>query len=270
MAGEQLGMIITIDDFGRIALDRLMTAAAADIAKAVQPIYFATNGGRAEHLGSCVLVHYKSRHLLFTAAHVIDANRLSSLYIPVQGKLEQKLEGAGLATVAPSGLRDRDNFDFAIVELPPRFVEALGTVRYVQENELQTEVSAGRLCMAFGYPNSRNKRINHWQRKVVSQRFAYGGSFFVPPPRDATSNGIESHLCRVKYEKRSRTLDGDVVNSIDPKGLSGGAMFDLGRTIAASPDWREGTKLAGILFARRRNERALVATNISTMLGSLV
>ncbi|WP_027530118.1 trypsin-like peptidase domain-containing protein [Bradyrhizobium sp. WSM3983] len=264
-------MIVTISEFTRNTLNGLMSSAAAeDIARAVQPIYFAKDDGRAHHLGSCVLVKYKSRHLLLTAAHVIDANKVSSLYIPVRGRLERKLEGAGLATVAPSGIRDRDKFDFSIIELPPHLVNALGPIRYVQENELQSDVIAGRPYMAFGYPNSQNKKIDHQIRKVVSKRFAYGGALFVPD--QATNNGstaLGDHLLRIKYERHSRTRDGDIVNSIDPRGISGGAIFDLGRMIAVSPDWTDPPKLAGILFERRRQERTIVATNISTILGSL-
>jgi hypothetical protein len=44
-----------------------------------------------------------------------------------------------LSTVAPSGDRDQDHFDFAIVELPSGLVNSLGPVRYVREHELQSK-----------------------------------------------------------------------------------------------------------------------------------
>jgi len=265
----------TMNEFVRETLRDLMLAAAADVARAVLPIYCATKSGRPEHLGSCVLIKWKGRRLLVTAAHVIDANKVTSLHIPVRGQL-QKLEGSGMATTAPGGMRDRDRYDFGLIEMSQQLTGDLGDIRYVQEHELALQiVPQGRGYMAFGYPNSQNKTIktiNHAMRTITPRRFSYGG----PLVRNAVVSAKQSplslvHHLRMKYDKRSRTVEGDVVQSIDPKGISGGALFDLGRLLETPDSSSIGSRfrLAGILIERLRKEKVIIATKIETVLSVL-
>jgi hypothetical protein len=256
-------MIMTLAEYIRQRLRELMATAATDIAKAVFPIYYATEPGRAEHLGSCILVRWNSRHLLLTAAHVIDANKVASLYIPVQGKL-RKLEGSGIITRAPSGLRERDRFDFSIMDLPQDLLHELGNIRYVEQHEVLSAgaTPARHAYMAFGYPNSENKP-DHALLQIVPRRFSYGGAL------DRVRGASESDHLRMRYDKRSRTLEGDVVASIDPRGVSGGAMFDLGGVLDTSdlsPTTGARFRLAGLLIERRRREKVIIATRIETVL----
>jgi hypothetical protein len=262
-----LSSIKTFAEFSIERLHQLMSAASRDIARAVLPIYFATERGRPEHLGSCVLVKWKSRCLILTAAHVIDGNKVTSLYIPIQGKL-QKLEGSGVATTAPGGIRDRDRFDFCVIDLPEQLADALGNVRYIQEHELAMQVHAsGRAYMAFGFPNSKNKP-DHGKRTVQPRRFSYGGPLFLSSEAaDPQTSPVESHLLRMKYDRRSRTVEGEVVNSIEPRGISGGGLFDMG-TILPAPE-PHPCRLAGILIERRRKEKVIVATEIATIMSVL-
>jgi hypothetical protein len=259
-------MIMTMAEYSRQRLHELMATAATDIAKAVFPIYCAADRGRAEHLGSCVLIRHDSRHLLFTAAHVVDANKVTSLYIPIQGKL-RKLEGSGIITRAPGGIRDIDRFDFCVLDLPQNLVRELGNIRYVEQHEV---LSAGttpprHAYMAFGYPNSENKP-DHTSLKIVPRRFSYGG------PLNRVRGASERDHLRMRYDKRSRTLEGDVVASLDPKGVSGGAMFDLGGILDTS-DLSAATgarfRLAGLLIERRRREQVIIATRMETILSVL-
>jgi hypothetical protein len=124
--------------------------------------------------------------------------------------------------------------------------------------------------MAFGFPHSQNKTIDHRERKVVSRRFTYGGTLV---SRDETKDdhltANENHLLRIKYAKQSRTVEGEVVNSIGPKGISGGALFDLGRITAVAIGPVDPPKLVGILIEQRRKDKELVATDISTVLSVL-
>jgi hypothetical protein len=260
-----MSTIKAMDEFVRERLHELMAAAAADVAKAVRPIYYGTIRGRAEHLGSCILLKWKARHLLLTAAHVIDANKVASLYIPVQGKL-RKLEGSGVLTTPPGGIRDRDRLDFCIMDLPQKIAHDLGDIRYVEEHELaRVATPRGHAFMAFGYPNSKNKP-DHATRRIEPRRFSYGG-----PLAQLGGASADNHL-RIKYDKRSRTIEGDVVASLEPRGISGGAMFDLGRLLEASGSSSPigaPFRLAGLLIERRRQEKMIIATRIETVLSVL-
>jgi hypothetical protein len=256
-------VIKTVQEFVREGLHALMTAATKDIAQAVRPIYFATNSGQAEHLGSSVLFRWKSHHLILTAAHVIDANKVTSLYIPVQGTI-RKLEGTGLATVAPKGIRDLDHVDFCVIDISASLAADLGDIRYVQEHELRMQITPkGRAFMAFGFPNSQNKTIDHNRRKIITRKFSYGGTLMGNQANERQQSR-EDHLLRMKYDKRSRTMEGDVVNSIEPKGISGGGLFDLGNLFDPEPP-----KLVGVLIERRRKEKVIVATDIATVISVL-
>jgi Trypsin-like peptidase domain len=260
-----MSAIKTMNEFVTERLRELMAAAAADIAKAVHPIYCGSARGRAEHLGSCVLLKWKARHLLLTAAHVIDANKAASLHIPVKGKL-RKLEGSGVLTTAPGGIRERDRLDFCIMDLPQDLTRDLGDIRYVMEHELASAgTPGGHAYMAFGYPNSKNKP-DHARVQIVPRRFSYGG------PLARSVGGSEDQHLRIKYDKRSRTIEGDVVASIEPRGMSGGAMFDLGRFLDTSDSLSPigaPFRLAGLLIERRRQEKMIVATRIETVLSVL-
>ena len=97
-----------------------MLRASLGIGQAIIPIYGSDlrpeREGRADCLGSGVLVKRGDDHLLVTAAHVLDHNQDTALYIPAQKRL-RKLEGLALVTSAPNGKRENDRVDFAVIKL---------------------------------------------------------------------------------------------------------------------------------------------------------
>ncbi|WP_156527810.1 hypothetical protein [Bradyrhizobium stylosanthis] len=249
------------------ALHSLMSSAVRGIGRAVRPVYYATGSGRPDHLGSCILLNTGSKRILLTAAHVIDENKVASLYIPVNGTL-QRLEGSGIITVAPKGKRDDDHYDFAALDLPPKLANSLGAVRYVEPHEIQMTIASRKPHMALGFPTSKNrKRIDHQSRRVNPQRFSHGGPLWLPNMGE-TAEYLEPHLLRLIYEKQSRAFDGSIVNSIGPKGLSGGGLFCLGQ-IDTTGTPQEEAKLAGVLIEKRRGEKSILATDISLVLDML-
>jgi len=247
------------------ALHSLMSSAVRDIGRAVRPVYYATGSGRPDHLGSCILLNTGSKRILLTAAHVIDANKVASLYIPVNGAL-QRLQGSGIITVAPKGKRDDDHYDFAALDLPPQLANSLGDVRYVEPHEIQMTIASRKPHMALGFPTSKNrKRIDHQSRRVNPQRFSHGGPLWLPNTGETVD---EPHLLRLIYEKQSRAFDGRIVDSIGPKGLSGGGLFCLGQ-IDATGTSQEEAKLAGVLIEKRRGDKSIIATDITLVLDML-
>jgi hypothetical protein len=257
-------LIKSRQEYVRERLHLLMSAAAVDIGRAVRPIYCATDNGKAAHLGSCTLVKRKTQSLLLTAAHVIDANKRTGLYISSDGALI-KLEGDGVATTAPRGIRDRDSFDFGILSLSGASAQALEKIRHVEEHEIERRKERrGYAYMAFGYPNSKNKP-DHFKQQIVPRRFSYGGPI-------VTKGAGAAHHLKMQYEKKSRTVEGDVVTSIEPTGMSGGAIFALGQILEGSNPsefMRSPFQLAGVLIERRKDEKVIVATDIETVLSVL-
>ena len=175
-----------MDEFVRQRLHELMSAAAANIAKAVHPIYHGTVHGTAEHGIDDSSQVERAAPSTKTAAHVIDANKTASLHIPVKGKL-RKLEGSGVLTTAPGRIRDRDQFDFCVMDLSKELVRDFGNIRYVEEHEVvSAAVPRGHAYLAFGYPRSKNKP-DHANAKIVPRRFSYGG------PLAATDQSPRDH-----------------------------------------------------------------------------
>jgi hypothetical protein len=258
-------------------LHERMSLAFADLGKAVIPIYRgdlrAENKGRAEHIGSGVLLNRRNGHFLVTAAHVIDHKNVSHLYIPTQGRLSM-LEGDGIATTAPHGLRDDDRFDFSVIELSTAVVEALGDIRYVTENEFRgtdTDMS-GHGLMALGYPVSKNKKIDHVKKQIHPKRLSYG-AHFLKDDEFAQKLKIsgEEHLF-VKYEKRSRVANGAVVDSFSPTGMSGGALIDLGKigVLSALGQKLDGPfRIAGILIEYYKDKNRMVSVKSDAILSVL-
>lgn len=265
--------IQTVQDLIRQQLHQRMQNAHRSLGKAVRPLYYATDEQRPAQLGSCVLVRYRQRSLLITAAHVIDNNTTTSLYLPAKGTLT-KLEGSGVATTAPNGDRRRDRLDFAIIELPQKLVDHLDDVTFIEEKDIGSSLvdSRGRGFMALGYPNSRNKKIDHKTRKIRPRVYSYGATA-VQDPGFLTKLAVsgDDHLL-FAYEKKSRDPDGTIVSAVAPIGMSGGALVDLGNlstpySIAGAvvPNF----SLAGLLIEFHHAERRVVAVKMQTVLSVL-
>jgi hypothetical protein len=251
-----------------------MAAAVRHMGSAIMPIYYAKENGRAGHLGTCILFRRHNRHFLITAAHVIDAHLQSQLLIPIRGELKLIL-GNAIMTTPPAKGRRFDKFDFAVVALDQAFVHDLGDKRHISDDALHAGDwdTSGRMYVAVGYPNSRNdKNIDHRKRQIRPAPFSYGATV-VSDEAFAKKLGVSGrdHLF-LKYDKRSRDVDGVVVNSIDPHGMSGGALIDMGKASAAALAANTTPsvfRLVGLLIEYHRTDRTMVAVRIDTVVGAI-
>jgi hypothetical protein len=250
-----------------------MQMAYRQFGRAIRPLYYAKDNGRPAQLGSCVLVRFRKKSVLVTAAHVIDNNATTSLYIPIKGKLT-RLEGSGVATTAPNGDRARDRLDFCIVELPSKLASDLHDATFIEEGDIASNLidPHGRGFMALGYPNSRNKKIDHTSRHIRPRVHSYGATV-VHDEKFLNKLGLsgEDHIL-IKYERQSRDPGGEIVNSIKPVGMSGGALLDLGnlatpRSIAGLAPLR--FSLSGLLIEFHQPENRIVAVRSQTIFSVL-
>lgn len=245
-----------------------MEAAVQGIGRAVRPVYIALNDGRADHIGSCVLVEIRDQRLLITAAHVIDEVKHGHLYIPAAG-VTTRLEGSGAITTPPDGIRRKDKFDFAVLKIPPALAAQLGNTRFIREREFVAPTPAiGRAYMALGYPNVSNKKIDHANRKIKPSKLSFGSTVVQDEAlaKKLKVSGDDHYF--VKYDKRQRDpVTRSVLMAIEPKGMSGGGLFDLGQFNMASlisPPRPAG--LAGILIEyHAHHNRRMVAIKIDAL-----
>jgi hypothetical protein len=259
-------------------LARALRRAGADHAvetfrMAVRPIYGASDRGKPDQIGSAVLLKLDGRHLLVTAAHVIDENASTSLYVAGASSIEL-LELEFYGTNAPEGDRNRDHYDFAFAELSPGVVDVLGAVKFVEEHECRGAGAddARRLFTAVGFPNSRNKPPFQTDTKVKGQLYQYSHTHRLVPAL-VTALGVSGreHLF-IEHRKHAFDETGRKVSAIAPRGISGGAIlesFDFN-----DRDLLNGLKLptpllAGITIERYPEYEMLVGTRIDTIVRAI-
>jgi len=255
--------------------DRFTLQAERDFRASVRPVYRNTSAidRRPLHIASCLLLNIDGTPIVSTAAHVMDHLRESPLY--VGGAM-----GAGLvpitggkirSTSAPHGNRQSDRFDSAFWEPPPSAVTAMGNVEFLNDARLSREVpTPGRLYTAIGYPVSRNKKaIDHATKSITTRISMYTANVEAMPDLAAKLGMSGAEHFFLRFEKRAFTGDGASENTFGAKGLSGGALLDLGDF--ASPesyarDPRHSALLSGMVIEYHKEHRALVAVRIGAII----
>lgn len=253
---------------------REFITAAADAAKnafrdAVRPIYGASVRGRPDHLGSSVLIEIDGVKMIVTAAHVIDHNSATTLYIGGDATLDM-LEGEFQITAAPEADRNRDHYDFAFAELTPKQLSGLGDVRFVTEAEMvpaSTPVEK-RLYTAIGYPNSKNKDNLALANKVLGQLYPYSSIHCDEPVLAKRGLSRHDHVL-ITHHKKAVDETGRKTFPIGPRGLSGGAMIEATEISLALYRGQQALapRLAGIIIERSCSR--LIATRIHVVIATI-
>ena len=175
----------------------------------------------------------------------------------------------------PPGGRKKDRYDFAVAKLSPATYAALGEVGYISDDELllQDAPFRGHLRIVLGYPNSKNKKIDHANKVVRSELWRYGGT---AGRGEALQTKLKisgrNHLSIAFNHKYSRAADGSVVNSISPLGISGGAVFDAGNLADPNnlrPDAHMRSQLAAIVIEYHADCNQILATRLRTILKAI-
>lgn len=257
--------IQTINEISRDVLNERSEAARARYKGAVRPIYGATGKGDPDHIGSSILLHLAEGHFLLTAAHVLDHNQSTSLYLG--GDEFMLLEFEALATAAPGGNRDEDHADFAIAPLNPELLAKLTGATFITQNEISSYAgpAEGRVYSCIGYPNSKNKP-NPYKGKKVTPMIGTYSSVGRPSAMLPAIASDQDHILVDHDAKFSRDENGRRVSSIALPGFSGGAIIDLGRISADSIASPPEPKLAALLIEAHAKEKVILGTRLTTIL----
>ncbi|MDW3206049.1 MAG: hypothetical protein R8L07_10990 [Alphaproteobacteria bacterium] len=259
-----------IKDISRERICELADNAASLFRDGVRPIYASTLRGSPEHIGSCIALKQGDTPYLLTAAHVIDWNDVSSLYIG-DGELHQ-LSMDFYATIKPDGDRDADHFDFAIGKLPDSDVAALAGTKFINGENIERNIGyvPGQTYTSIGYPNSKNKKIDNQNRIAPATLFHHTG--VAKQDSDLVQklgvSGME-HILISQNAKYSLDATGRKVSSVNLRGMSGGAVIGLGNL--ADPNVLAGRVnptplLAGVFIEFHRDHSAIVATRLDAIL----
>jgi hypothetical protein len=268
-----MSAIKSIPEIVRERMDECVESLSAKFLPAVRPIYGSTEQGLPNHIGTCTLLHIDDDRYLVTAAHVIDNNEYTSLYLggaPGRDLIEIKADF--LVTSKPDNDRKKDPYDFAVWKLPQDVVTALGDVRYFEQAEIADNriLPAGRNYLALGYPNSKNKKLNIWNKTVELVAWKYS-ALVKPNQQLAQKLGISGrdHLFLDFDSRHSKDAAGKIINSVKPRGASGGPLIDMGfiaKPENLAPDRQLTGHLAGILIENQDRDKAIVAVKIGLVL----
>jgi hypothetical protein len=235
--------------------------------RAVQPIYGTKNRSPA-HVGSCFFLRVGAQRYVVTAAHVVDESENSTLYLPLGPRLVA-IGGAFACTNVPVGGRADDHYDFAY---------ALANDEYFNDPERatcidETEISLNRVAvpshayMVIGYPRSQNKKFYRAKKSITPKIWHYYGTGRdVPELYRRLKLSGEDHIS-IKYEEQSRTAEGELVNSISARGMSGGPLIDLGPQAPPTDNTTEpfSGRLSGIFLEHHDDVRILLSVKVNLM-----
>lgn len=259
-----------VSDISRERINELAENAASIFRESVLPVYGSTPNGYPEYIGSCIALRLDGDPYLLTAAHVLDWNEDTSLYV---GHEELRLISMEFSVTAkPNGDRNADRFDFALGKIPDCDIHVLSSVKFITEDQIDRSVGQvpGQTYTSIGYPNSKNKKVDNSNKKVSAVLFQHTG--IVKADAELVGRlGISGseHILISQNAKYSKDASGRKVSSVKLNGMSGGAVINLGNL--ADPNVLAGCKkptplLAGLFIEFYKDHGTIVATKLDTIL----
>jgi hypothetical protein len=267
-------LIETLVDSVRNRINECSEAIANEFRRSVRPIFGSPDGTRPELIGSCLLVAVDNIKYVVTAAHVIDWSSTHALFVGgLVGTEPVQILGQIKLTQEPLGRRCQDKIDLAFWEVPTQAVEKLGDVKFIDQNRISYNQAPtnNRMYMAMGYPLTRNKRnVNNVDRKIKIVLWKYIANV-IESLELAEGLGVSGneHFF-LAFEKYSTTASGQKVSSINPKGISGGALIDLGN-FASMSMYDTKTECIGMLSGMviEKHKKHLVAVKIEHIVNAI-
>jgi hypothetical protein len=127
--------------------------------KHICAIYRVDAAANPEQFGTGVFLNVGDHYFLVTAAHVLDNNDDSTLYIPSNKSGDLViLEGASFKSVADGGDRNDDRTDVGVVVLKSDLEDEIGRDSFlsVALTDVDDIGKQGDIYIAMGYPAKKN------------------------------------------------------------------------------------------------------------------
>jgi hypothetical protein len=237
---------------------------------AVRPIYGVDRRDRPDALGSGVLLYAGGRHLLLTAAHVLDLMETQEVYIGGQRDILSLPKEWHHSVPPVGGTRNNDRLDIAFMELPRSVVKEMGQCLWLSPDDLLATgrpPAVGPYC-AIGYP-VRRARVQPATLQVRQPGDIYVDTSIHKPEvyarlRAATETHIVLHYDRERVVSRH----GVRVPTVKPYGMSGGGLWRLDSLVLPVIAARRNP-LAGILTEWHREEKVMLATRTEVYVEAL-
>ena len=203
-----------------------MHAAEDAVQQFCTPIYGVRESSQPFLVGSGTILDVGEQSFLITAAHVLDENTETTLYLP--GNPLVQMTGRGIKTQAPLANRKNDTIDLGIVHLERAIADKVVNVRRIAVQQLDLlDIPQPLTSYGFvGYPSSKNKpkpgrklQLTSYIMGVLplaSERYAEVGAH---PVLHFAGNFDRSEVVN-RHQQRAQAPD--------PEGMSGGGVWRLG------------------------------------------
>lgn len=225
------------------------------------PIYGAKDNGRPYHIGTSILLSFIDRNFLVTADHIIKETKYTRIYAGINGKLNDITSMIYISS-------NDDSYDFAFSEINgTRYADIF--TDFINEGDIILDIPNDEkiLFIGLGYPNSQNHGYlpdeYHVRSNLASYSLMRNNNDRIISKLPA---GVKHHI-PLNYRKFSLDENGKKTKTIKPKGMSGGAVFDLGDISDLSFD-KNSPKLTGMIIELKefKGDNAIVAVRIGQIL----
>jgi hypothetical protein len=222
-------------------------------------LIFGSLNKRSFPIGTAFFLNYEEESYVVTAAHVMDHHKNGAALF-VACPQPWSLAGTVWSTLAPAGERKNDRLDLAFRRLSSDEIERHqsdgGTfVSHPSDVIPQQHQSKGRVYLALGFPNSRN-RVNPTKVEQATALLKHydSGQPIESPSLRAVGIDDDVHIA-IRYDDKVRIGFDTSKDSVHPRGTSGGILIDLGtQTFDSMTSGQFPGHLAGMVIERRPTE----------------
>lgn len=240
--------------------------------RALVPIYLRRSpASRPLQIGSSVMLRFSGTTYLLTAAHVSDYHTRGKLCIPGPTGLSEFDGSIGSNILSPGRTRDDDMLDMSVLVpsvhalsvLPAEFAPTK-----LKNIDVAGNTTPGDFCMVAGFPTSR-RYSKHESGTLICSPLHFVGlavenSAYARHGCNPEQNIlIEYHLAEAIFP------EGDRANPPKPRGMSGGAIFRIGRDGKGNPD-SSSAVLIGVMHKFKERDNLFIGTKVHELLTIVV
>lgn len=236
--------------------------------KHITAIYRVDASSNPEQFGTGVFLNVGDHYFLVTAAHVLDDNKDSTLYIPSnKSGVLVTLEGASFKSIADGGDRNNDRTDVGVVMLKPDLVDEIrrGSFLPVAMADVDDIGKQGDIYIAMGYPAKKNEQVDLAKKTFKRSPASYTANIL--PDEKLSAIGVQrgSHLLLAFKKRHSRDTTGKDITAPDPYGMSGGPLWRFDIYTGQQPS----SRLVGILIEWRDEVGGILAVRVPIVLAGI-
>jgi len=232
----------------------------------IVPLFLPDRRGRPASCGTGLLVASEQGLYLVSAAHVFDEMGLGkNLFYYIEPGVIKTLQGTPRSTpMLPSGDRNDDNLDIAVLRLEPPGLPPhpkLGKWPVPLKALLSRALPRERKqYLVLGFPASRS-HINPVDRMVTSQPLPFRNIVAPRITYEALGLSSEEHVVLPFIQDKVLDPDGKIRAAPEPKGMSGAPVWLLFDEDGEN-DPEQTPVVAIAIEHHHRNQKVLVATDI--------